>query len=409
MFKMRKLGMLILVITLLIGPTSAQVLAADGTPPANPAREPSVLQPSVITRNTPVTIDGDTSVYTVSPEAQRATEDFWTYERRAAAQPLAMPEISQAQIAEAAAQPADVGEFGSTSSGLPAPEANKIARAEFADEWSRIEQDQIAEAMEAIRAFEAGEFLAPEGIAGAKGIYTSFRTNYFSEMWKEFPYRAVGKLYFQGPEGPATCSAAVIGSNNILVTAGHCVHGRKNKDDWFSGWTFVPADRNGSAPYGTWTADHARALNAYINSPTSSLTVRYDVALIKLKKRYINSAWRPVSYTTGYLGRAYNNTYRQLLFAQGYPSNLDSGKYSWTCVAESFWHAPDVLGMGCNMMHGSSGGPWILRFYPYMGGAVNLVNSVVSGVPAGVPVGSNFYGPRFSKQNIVILCNAEKC
>ena len=57
--------------------------------------------------------------------------------------------------------------------------------------------------------------------------------------------------------------------------------------------------------------------------------------------------------------------------------------------------------MGCNMTFGSSGGPWIRNFTPQVSGAVNHVNSVVSG---GTPGTNTFYGARFSSGNIVPLC-----
>jgi hypothetical protein len=39
----------------------------------------------------------------------------------------------------------------------------------------------------------------------------------------------------------------------IVVTAAHCV-ANYGQSQFYSGWTFVPAYNNGSAPYGTWIA-----------------------------------------------------------------------------------------------------------------------------------------------------------
>jgi hypothetical protein len=131
---------------------------------------------------------------------------------------------------------------------------------------------------------------------------------------------------------------------------------------------------------------------------------RYDVAVISLDK---NSAGKKVTDYTGYLGRSWNYGYTQHHHAMGYPSNLTDGtKYTYTCAAESFSAGTDVLGMGCNMTYGSSGGPWSRWFMPYRGGANNYVNSVVSG---GDPEVKTFYGARFSSSNIVPLCNDEGC
>ena len=131
---------------------------------------------------------------------------------------------------------------------------------------------------------------------------------------------------------------------------------------------------------------------------------RYDVAVISLNK---NSAGKKVTNYTGWLGRSWNYGYKQSLHAQGHPSNLWNGaQYTYTCAAESFYGGTDVLGMGCNMTFGASGGPWLRKFHPYKSGSLNYVNSVVSG---GTPGTGTFYGARFSNNNIVLLCNAVGC
>jgi len=336
-------------------------------------------------------MDGkSTAVYEVSQADQEAGLRMWaTQEQRAAAQPLPWPEVSAEEFKVTAEEP--TGKPGFAPGEPPDPQADITAQAEFPEEWQALVEEFVAE--------EAAD-VEPQGTAA---VFTGFRTNYYTQMWKYFPYRAVGKLYISGA---GYCSASVISSGptskngyrSIIVTAGHCVYDRTN-NRWYPGWTFYPAYRNGAA-YGGFTGWRARTLTNYITTGAR----RYDVAVISLNS---NSAGQEVSYYTGTLGRSWNYGYTQLLVAQGYPSNLSTGTlYSFSCHAESFSGGTDVLGMGCDMTYGSSGGPWIRTFKPYQSGANNYVNSVVSG---GTPGTNTFYGARFSSYNIVPLCNDEGC
>jgi V8-like Glu-specific endopeptidase len=316
-----------------------------------------------------------------SPAEQRATLAMWTREAISAAQSMPMPEA----IAQPAGEEATAPETGrAVIGGLPDPTSLAAAQAEFPEEWQLL----AAVTEELIHS----EMLEPEGTAG---VYTSYRANYYSQMHTYYPYAAVGRLTFTTPNGNSSCSATVISPYNIVVTAAHCAYNTVS-NQWYSNWAFSPAWRNGSSPYGVFPWTSARVLNGWINA--SGVVQRYDVALIKLGN---NSASRPVTYYTGYLGRSWDYGYTQSLHAAGYPSNLNSGLYTYICAAETFSGGTDVLGMGCNMTYGSSGGPWIRVFTPYAGGSVNYVNAVVSG---GTPGTNTFYGPRFSSSNIVPLC-----
>ncbi len=336
--------------------------------------------------------DGQTITVTASEEEQKAALEMWaSREAREAAKPLPWPEVSPEELKGVGEEPK--GKPGLVPGGEPDPQADIVAQMEFPEEWQALVEELAASEVAA----------APQGTAA---IYTSFLTNYYAQMWKEFPYKAVGKLYFQDAAGGGHyCSASVIspgssknGYRDIIVTAGHCLYDTSTKK-WHKNWVFYPA-YNGTAPYGSFPYWRGRILTAYASTGAR----RYDVALISLQP---NSSGKEVTYYTGYLGRSWNYGYNQLHFAIGYPSNLTNGtKYTYTCVAESFNGGTDVLGMGCDMTYGSSGGPWIMRFKPYQGGANNYVNSVVSG---GTPGTYTFYGPRFSSNNIVPLCTDEGC
>jgi hypothetical protein len=307
---------------------------------------------------------------------------MWTKQALLDAKPMSLPEVTDAA---APVEEALIGEAGMVAGAAPSPEADAIAMADFPEDWQAL-------------AFDTDVPTLDEPY-GTSNVYTVHLSNYFSQFHTYFPYRAIGKLFFTTPSGTSYCTASVISPYNVIVTAGHCVINWVN-DGWYSGWRFYPAYRNGVAPYSSFPGLQAWALTNYLNTGLQ----RYDVAVIKLGN---NTSGRAVTYYTGYLGRSWNYAYVQNMVSFGYPSNLSSGTvYTYQCLAETFQYQTDTIGMGCNMTYGSSGGPWIRVFYPYLGGARNYVSSVVSG---GNPSYPTFYGARFSSYNIVPLCSAAGC
>ena len=105
---------------------------------------------------------------------------------------------------------------------------------------------------------------------------------------------AIGKLFTNS----GTCSASVISGNNIIVTAAHCCWNRSN-NSWIGGWSFAPGYNNGRAPYGMFNWAGARVPNSWINNGD----IPSDVCVIRLQN---NATGRPVTYYTGWLGRAWN-------------------------------------------------------------------------------------------------------
>lgn len=326
----------------------------------------------------------DGVLFKVDTDQNRDPEKIWPLERRAAAEPLAWHPLTVDEAADAA--PAGVPGFQPGA----APDANALREARKANPalWKEIDKfladDQAS-------AFIEGGAAAPEGTAA---IYDTWMGNKWGDFWFKYPHVAVGKLYI---DDGGYCSASVFSDKDyspgydIVVTAAHCVW----DGGWYSGWVFNPADRKGVAPFGLFDWAWATVVPNWQGTGST----RYDVAIIGLDK---NSSNQEVTYYTGLLGAAWNWDYTQHLLATGYPSNLSGGGL-WThiCAAETFNGGTDVLGMGCDMTFGSSGGPWIWR-YEYRIQGYNYVMSVVSG---GTPGTETFYGARFSNDNLIEACN----
>jgi V8-like Glu-specific endopeptidase len=209
----------------------------------------------------------------------------------------------------------------------------------------------------------------------------------------------IGKLFTSA----GTCSASVISGKNIIVTAAHCCYDR-SKNEWIGGWSFAPGYNNGNAPYGMFPWRRARVLTSWVNNGNR----RSDVCVISLGN---NSARKPVTYYTGWYGRAWNYSPNQNMRSFGYPGNLANGQTLQQCAAPSSAQpsscGANVVKMACNMTYGSSGGPWFRNF-----GTGYHVNSTVSGWDGESCTGGFgkvFNGPRFTSGNIVPLCNDEGC
>jgi V8-like Glu-specific endopeptidase len=214
---------------------------------------------------------------------------------------------------------------------------------------------------------------------------------------------AIGKLFFSNSSGNYSCTASVVSGKNIIVTAAHCCFDRPT-NSWFGAWAFAPGYNAGKAPYGVFNWADARVPTSWVNNGD----IPSDVCLIRLQP---DSAGHPVTYYTGWLGRAWNFSPNQNMTTFGYPGNIGGANNLEMCVAPSSAQPPScgpgVLNMACNMTYGSSGGPWIMDW-----GHGNHVDATVhgwSGTTCTGPFGQVFNGPQFTSNNIVMLCNAEGC
>jgi hypothetical protein len=200
-----------------------------------------------------------------------------------------------------------------------------------------------------------------------------------------YPYRAAGKLFFKIGTSSYLCSASLI-KPGIVVTAAHCV-ANYGQSQFYSGWTFVPAYNNGSAPYGTWTAASATVPTKYYNG--SDNCAQYgvicpdDVAVITLNPqsgRYAGSYTGWFGY--GWNGYGFNASSQALISQLGYPVALDGGLLMGRNDSQGFVSTSlsNNTIIGSLMTGGSSGGPWL----------VNLgIPPALSGISFGSEAGHN--------------------
>jgi V8-like Glu-specific endopeptidase len=318
---------ILLVSTFLIEPLAGQKAVAS---PANQPPAPENLDEILVSS-------------LKAPEWTRATRE-WTAAEMAAAKPYPMPELDGAYEMLVPSGDAVQPQAGTALTTFPA--ALPEGEVGFVND------------LEILGNFGGS---APMGYT-YPGPFT--RYTLYNKYNKEFPNKAIGKLFFVQNGYTYVCSAAVIGPSAIW-TAGHCVHdGSGSSSGWSQFTMFVPAYDSGKKPLWSW-------FGAELWTHTQWYTygnLGYDyggIVLGKTKRKFIY-------VKTGWLGFAYrpnaNGYYAQHhWFGIGYPaaSPFDGNKqvvcassYSYSDTAFS----PNPVGVGCDQTGGTSGGPWILAY-----------------------------------------------
>jgi len=293
-----------------------------------------------------------------SPETATEAAVEWTTEDFMAAEPYPMPEVTDEMIQEfldATASPSVGG--GSTSPGGPPSDGGP--------------GDGAAEPL-------AGHPYPPP-----------FNQHEVLVPYTTYPYRTIGKLFFMQGGNRYVASAAAIGKNG-LWTAGHCVHsGNGQPSGWSTNFSFVPAYKDHTAPFGQFTARQLWCrTNWYQHGNPGGLFEDMGAAIMNP----LNG--RMLSQVVGWLGFAWNFPRNQVWTSLGYPAAPPfNGERMWQDTAPyandgSVPGSPPTIGIGCSMTGGCSGGPWVLGL-----GSTNYVNGHNSYRPNNQPL--EIYSPYF--------------
>ena len=210
---------------------------------------------------------------------------------------------------------------------------------------------------------------------GYPSPFTRFHVGAIS-AYTTYPFTTIGKLFFNQSGLSYVCSASVQGLRGI-VTAGHCVHkGNGLASGWSTNVVFVPAYRNGVAPYGQWSIPTLRTFTDwYLHGTAGDFDHDWGAGYTR---QLING--KTIGQTVGYLGYAYNFSRVQSWWLLGYPQAAPfNGALMWACTSSYAYDSPFYSGgpapmvAGCDQTGGTSGGPWIMKF-----GSANYLNSVNS-------------------------------
>jgi V8-like Glu-specific endopeptidase len=237
--------------------------------------------------------------------------------------------------------------------------------------------------------------LAAPGESGSSGqpYTTSWANAQLNNSFDYFPLRPTGRLFFRIGSGTFVCSASLI-KPGVVVTAAHCV-ANFGRQQFYNGWTFVPAYFYGSAPFGVWPAASATVMSSYFVGTDScaqtGVVCTDDVALVTLAKQNGKLPGASIGYYGyswggyGFSNWAGNNSAQ--ITQLGYPVALDSGNRMERTDSQGFV-AADLSNntvIGSLMTGGASGGPWLINFgiQPYVAG-VNYGNAPAHEIVMGV-------------------------
>lgn len=172
--------------------------------------------------------------------------------------------------------------------------------------------------------------------------------------------RAHGRLFFRirGSEALFSCSGTSVRSmrRNVVFTAGHCVYDL-GSETFHRDVIFVPAYREGEAPFGQYRAATLYAPSGWVDRGDTS----YDIGAVILTERVMDRVGgRPL---------AFSQPLRSLsrLLILGYPAEPPErydGERPIACdavFARTFatGRPPSLVASPCDMERGSSGGGWI--------------------------------------------------
>jgi V8-like Glu-specific endopeptidase len=191
-------------------------------------------------------------------------------------------------------------------------------------------------------------------------------------MYKVYPHRTVGVLFFSQGGYDYRCSASSIG-NYAVWTAGHCVS--DGGGNWSTNFLFIPAYKDGNPV--VWWAQYTGA-NAWVFTDWhyNGEWCR-DSGGVVLN---VGGNGQPVSIV-GWLGFAWNWPRDQHWHEMGYPAappfdgnRLQICASSRNCDDECiFADNPPTQSAGCDQTPGCSGGPWI-KDHSWNAGATNYLN-----------------------------------
>jgi V8-like Glu-specific endopeptidase len=211
--------------------------------------------------------------------------------------------------------------------------------------------------------------------------------------------RTTGKVFFTLNGGDFVCSASAVRSENrsTVLTAGHCVN--SGPGEFATRWIFVPAYRDGTRPFGSWTARRLFAPTAW----TERGDLDYDTGFA------VVDAAPDGSHLTDAVGGqaiAFKYDRGQYAYSFGYPA---VGQYDGNLLrycqgtAKADQYGSTDQGLPCDMTDGSSGGPWLSRFDPKTG--QGLLTSVNSFGYDGMP--DVMWGPYFGDEIQSVFGTAE--
>jgi V8-like Glu-specific endopeptidase len=194
----------------------------------------------------------------------------------------------------------------------------------------------------------------------------------------------VGALFEQSASGAHFCTASVVSSpgQDLLITAAHCINGGDGSG-YQQDIVFIPDYRDGTAPYGIWTAASLLVAPQWANSADPD----YDVGFVVLKP--LNG--ENIQQVLGANKLGADTGYQYLVRVTGYPSSAEA---PITCVNLTSEQSATQLRFDCGgYTGGTSGSPWVSDFNPQT--RTGTIVGVIGGYQEGGDTPSTSYSAYF--------------
>jgi V8-like Glu-specific endopeptidase len=198
----------------------------------------------------------------------------------------------------------------------------------------------------------------PDLVGGSNAPFTTNRLYPVSDVYKSYPYGAIGHLFFTTPNGNFQCTASVIRAS-MIATAGHCVN--DGAGNYYTNWMFIPAQNGNVEPYKTWTWAAAQTTSAWA-SGGGTVPNEQDDGLIVLAQQKYKGKLHKIGDITGYFGYEYNASLPTAITQIGYPCNLDNCSDPVATYAQPLSGPTNTYLFGTASFGGASGGPEVQDF-----------------------------------------------
>jgi hypothetical protein len=173
------------------------------------------------------------------------------------------------------------------------------------------------------------------------------------------PYpSAQGKVFFTNNSGVNyVCSGTALSSTNqsVVWTAGHCVN--EGPGAFYHNFLFVPAYRDGNAPYGRFAASTLLTTSGW--QQNGEFGVDVGAAVVG-----VNEFGQTLSGAVAERSPVFNTVRDQSYQLYGYPAARKfNGQRLRVCntawLMDDTSATPFTMGVSCDMNGGSSGGGWV--------------------------------------------------
>ncbi len=198
----------------------------------------------------------------------------------------------------------------------------------------------------------------PNLVGGSGAPFTTNKLYPVKDIYKAFPYGAIGHLFFTTPNGNFQCSASVIRAS-VIATAGHCV--ADGLGNYYSNWLFIPAQNGSVEPYASWTWSNADTTSSWW-AGGGTVPNDQDDALIILAPQKYHGAVHRIGDITGYFGYEFNTPLPTALTQIGYPCNLDGCSDPVATYTQALQGPTNNFQFGTASFGGASGGPEVQDF-----------------------------------------------